>query len=683
MSPPESQQTRNLDLAIELSGFVSTLGPILFLLVLVLHDPTVYLKLTWPTAGAIVVAVLVSAGGLLLRVQRSVAGVLVTLGLLGFLFLIMEPLSESPSLALLFLVSALFFLVLLRPKIEKSIESKNASHQFSAKMYAVRLSCYATIGAWFVVNGIGMGELIPIHLALLIAFLVTLGFLFSWAKKERRDHAKTVRWVWLSLVPLLCCPFFVSRGWLVGISQSTIFPLIIWLLIVRVRRRETTTPGLVGSLFLHPERTIVLFFVLLALGGGLSIFLLQGFSTTRGITLIDSLFTAVSSVCVTGLTVVDTERAFSFFGQFLVMLLIQLGGLGIMTVSSVAVLLMGRRISLRHEYALTGLVGRKYRGEIAIELREVIRVTSIIEAAGAALLTLAFLTEGDSVGMALWRGIFTSISAFCNAGFAIQSANLVPYQNNGFILNVVAWLIILGGLSPAVIVALRAFVRRQRVALETRIVLVTTVALLLVGTLVILVLEWSNTLAHLSFFNKIWNAWFQSVTPRTAGFNSVDLSVIQPTTALFMMALMFIGGSPGGTAGGIKTTVFTVLLMVVVGAFQGRPAATIFGRQMTRSTVQKSLSITLTSAFVAFMAIMCVELTQHIDVLPAMFEVFSALGTVGLSMGATTQLDTVGKVIIMLVMMIGRVGPLTVFLFMAGSTRQRTWELPEEDLVLG
>jgi trk system potassium uptake protein TrkH len=292
-----------------------------------------------------------------------------------------------------------------------------------------------------------------------------------------------------------------------------------------------------------------------------------------------------------------------------------------------------------------------------------------------------FLGAGDDVNTALWRGLFTAISAFCNAGFALQGDNLVPYQGHPGVLHVVGLLIILGGLSPPVISAVPTWLRRRHVGLHTKLALTTTAGLLAAGFVAIAAVEWDNTLSGLSLADKLHNAWFQSVTTRTAGFNSVDIGAILPPTAWIIILLMFIGGSPGGTAGGIKTTTIAVLVLTLSGVLRGRGDA--FGRRVPARAVLDAVAITIAALSVALGALIVLLLTQPLTSERALFEVISALGTVGLSMNVTPTLDAIGKVVIMVCMFAGRVGPLTLLLVLVGRRADTSWQLPEDDVKVG
>jgi trk system potassium uptake protein TrkH len=300
------------------------------------------------------------------------------------------------------------------------------------------------------------------------------------------------------------------------------------------------------------------------------------------------------------------------------------------------------------------------------------------------LLAACFWRHGDSLGVAFWRGLFTSVSAFCNAGFALQTDSLIPYQHDPVVLHLVAGLIVAGGLSPAAVWAIPTLVqRRGLVRLQIRLILAASAILLVVGAVAFGAFEWSASLAGLSTWDRVHNSWFQSATARTAGFNSVDLSRSHPATRSLLIVLMFIGGSPGGTAGGVKTTTVALLVLAVAAALSGRAQPTTFRRTIAVGSWLRAAAVATLGAAAATVALVALQLTQQIPFDAVAFEVVSALGTVGLSLGATAQLDAVGKLLVMTVMFVGRVGPLTLFLFLAGRGDRPTIGYPVEDVDTG
>lgn len=447
--------------------------------------------------------------------------------------------------------------------------------------------------------------------------------------------------------------------------------------------RTQSGPSLFNRLVDQPARLLVATFAALCIVGGLGVALPWCSSSGATVGVLDAFFTAVSASCVTGLMVLDVSKDLSLGGQLLVLGLIQAGGLGIMTISSAAMALLGRRLSLHQEQVMAQLVSEKNRADLYSALTRTVIVTGACELAGAIGLTAAFWHAGDSLGKAVWRAVFTSISAFCNAGISLQSDNLVGYQTSPAVLYIVSALIIAGGLSPAVIVVIPKWIRGQRTSVQARISLVGTAALLVIGLLLIALVEWSASLAALAWDDRLHNAWFQSVTLRTAGFNSIDFAALRPATWMVMIALMFVGGCPGSTAGGIKVTTAVVLLLSVVGSLRGRNAAQAYGRKISQATVFKAASIVTVGGLAVVLVTTLLLITQPIPFESAMFEVVSAFGTVGVSLGATTQLDEIGKIIIITCMFLGRVGPLSVFLVLSDRNHPDSWSLPQEEINVG
>ncbi len=434
----------------------------------------------------------------------------------------------------------------------------------------------------------------------------------------------------------------------------------------------------------HPARFLVATFLATAVLGGVLLALPVCHSGAHDVDLLNAMFTAFSATCVTGLIVLDTPVDFSGAGQAVILILIQAGGLGIMTFSTATIVLLGRRMSLGHEEAVSELIGTGETGDMFVTLRRMLIVTFTTELTGALILGLLFFSLGDPVGMAAWRGLFTAISAFCNAGFALQSASLVPYQANAAVLLTVSVIIVIGGLGPIAVVAIPAFLRRNhRISLQVRMVYLVTAVLLVVPAVLFGFIEWDNTLADLDGVDGVVNAWFQSVTLRTAGFNSVDLAAVHPATLTMMLPLMFIGGSPGSTAGGIKTTTILVLVLAVVATLRGRSSVQFLRWRIPHATVYRAAAIATIGGLMFFGVLILLQLTQTIELASVTFETVSALATVGLSVGATAELDSVGKIVIIVAMFAGRVGPLTLFLLLLDTRDERSWELPEQEIAVG
>ncbi len=412
-----------------------------------------------------------------------------------------------------------------------------------------------------------------------------------------------------------------------------------------------------------------------------------------------ALFTATSATCVTGLSVVDIGTHFSRLGQCVILLLIQLGGLGIMTVGTFFLILIGRRLSTSEEFALAdySLGALRIRGLKSL-LMWTIGLTALFELLGTVILAGRLVARGTDLGRALYEGFFHSVSAFCNAGFSLYPDNLAGFSGDKIWLLTISFLIIAGGLGFLVLYDLSylRFRRTQvpthrKITLHSHIVLVGTVLLILGGWIGFGALEWGNTLAPLSTGDKCVVSFFHSITPRTAGYNVVDMGAVQPATLFMTDVLMFIGAAPSSTAGGIKITSLIVLLMVIRSLWRGRQETEIHDRTIPAHTVREALTIVLL-ALLLVGGIFGILLVMEAPFLVAqgfgtadglMFEVISAFGTVGLSTGITPHLSDFGQLCIILLMFVGRLGPLAMALMIGKTKVRQTIRHPEEEILVG
>ena len=413
---------------------------------------------------------------------------------------------------------------------------------------------------------------------------------------------------------------------------------------------------------------------------------------------IDALFTATSAVCVTGLVVVDTGSRLSLFGQWVVMILIQCGGLGIMTFSTVLILLLGGRFSLTSRSVIQDTFTHGSDIRLPTLVLHVVMFTLILETVGAALLLLRFSTTYP-FGKALYYSIFHAISAFCNAGFCLYSQSFMNFKNDPLVNLTVCSLIITGGLGFLVLLELKRFFlssrnprQARRLSVHSKLVLSLSFLLLLTGTLGFIILEWRSSMVGLSVPTKLISSFFQSVTTRTAGFNTLDFSKMANVTLLFSIFLMFIGAASGSTGGGIKVNTLGVLFALSRSRLRGEETTNIFRRTLTPASVGRAIAVFAVSMVVisvATMALMASELgtTPHAEsrglFLELLFEVVSAFGTVGLSVGVTRTLSTMGKVIIILVMFIGRLGPLSIALALSRRPSRARYRYAEENVMIG
>jgi trk system potassium uptake protein len=416
------------------------------------------------------------------------------------------------------------------------------------------------------------------------------------------------------------------------------------------------------------------------------------------VSALDALFTATSAVCVTGLTVVDTGSRFSPLGQAVILALIQVGGLGLMTFAVFAGVVLGRRVAFTDRTAIQDSMHHTPKAGVRRLVRYVVAFTLATEAAGALLLWLRFRSQFPG-SEAAWQSVFHAVSAFCNAGFGLLPDNLVRYRGDVLINLVITGLIIVGGLGFLVNMELRdQAVLRLRgrhpplLTLHSRLVLLVTSALLAGGTLAFLLLERDNVLRGLPLGERLLAAWFQSVTPRTAGFNTIDYGRASSDTLFFTVFLMFVGASPGSTGGGIKTTTFGLLCALVVARWRGHGRAGVFRRTIPHAVMDRALLLALLAWALVSLAIGLLVFTEGHGVpfgaaeprfVALMFEAVSAFGTVGLSTGITPALGPPGKLVLIALMFAGRVGPLTLVLAVGRRQERGRFRYAEENVMVG
>jgi potassium uptake TrkH family protein len=406
-----------------------------------------------------------------------------------------------------------------------------------------------------------------------------------------------------------------------------------------------------------------------------------------GASWIEALFTAVSATCVTGLAIVDTAVYWTGFGQIVILLLIQIGGFGVMTFASVVGLVVIRRLSLRTRLTAAAETKSLGPGDIRALMLGVVRISASVEAGVALILTARFaLGYGYPLGEAAWLGVFHAVSSFNNAGFALFSDNLVRYASDPLICLPISAAIILGGLGFPVIVQLRKHLGQPlKWSMNTRLVLWGTVVLLVLGTVYVTALEWNNpkTLGSLDWPARILAGFFQSVQTRTAGFNSIDIGSMDGASLLGMDVLMFIGGGPAGTAGGIKITTFAVLFFIILTEIRGEGAVNIFGKRLSRAVHREALTVALLSVAVVMFATVALMLLTDFELGQVLFEAVSAFATVGLSTGITAHLPVAGQLILIGLMFVGRLGPITFASALALREQRLPYELPKERPIIG
>jgi trk system potassium uptake protein len=437
---------------------------------------------------------------------------------------------------------------------------------------------------------------------------------------------------------------------------------------------------------LSAPRIIVLAFAGLVLLGTL---LLKIPAANNGISWMDAFFESVSAVTVTGLQAVIPAKDFTPLGQAILAGLIQLGGLGIMTLATVAALLIGRRMGFRDLLVVREeLASPDSPRNVARLVGQVALITLLVEVVGVVILTVRFALGGHGIG-SLGLGLFHTIAAFCNAGFDIFENGTASYAGDWTVNLTLIYLIIAGGLGFPVLVNLYYYRRVRRLTLQSKLVLITTAVLLVLGVLSVALLEWTNprTLGGEPLGTKVLMSLFQGVTPRTAGFATVTYSDMRDPTLAVQMALMFIGTAPVSTGGGIKVTTVALIWLIFLTQVRGHVEISAFGRQIPRSLIAKTVTVMTLSTLLVWGATLVLMISDDVHLFTALFEITSAFGTVGLSLGPgyglATELGPFGKILLALVMFAGRVGPITLAVALSQRSKPRRYSYPEEEIAIG
>lgn len=507
-----------------------------------------------------------------------------------------------------------------------------------------------------------------------------------------RDYQSAkLKWIYLRrnlpslLFLLLFCLLFIYnklllfRGDSAAMGELSLGVVILrnTFILLKVFGRLRKLSNFVESITLHPAQTILFSFLLVILSG--TLYLMAPFSTIEpgGLPFLDALFTSTSAVCVTGLIVVDTATVFSFWGHVGILLLIQIGGLSIMIISYFTLFLFRRRISLEERLLISYLLSERDMGKLSKNLRIIIASSLIIEAVGALLLFLPM--RSAEAASPLFFSIFHAVSAFCNAGFSLFSDSLVRFRGDLLVNAVVAILIILGGISFAVISDLhrlfvslfrgarrrlsrkgRRFGELASLSLNSRLVLIGTAVLLLSSAYLIYGMEHSGVLADLPTPVQYLSAFFQAVSLRTAGFNTLDFSAMRGATLLLMLLFMFVGAASGSTAGGIKINNMAIILAYVRSVLRGGGQATIMKRSVESEQINSAFLVLLFGISAVFFGTLSLRIVETAPLEELLFEACSAFATVGLSSGLTASLSGLGKWTLIVLMFIGRLGPLTI-----------------------
>jgi trk system potassium uptake protein TrkH len=437
---------------------------------------------------------------------------------------------------------------------------------------------------------------------------------------------------------------------------------------------------------LAPPQILVLGFASIILIGALLLSLPISNTTGESLPFIDALFTATSATCVTGLVVVDTGTFFSAFGQIVIIVLIQVGGLGFMTMATMFALVLKRRISLRDRLLLQEAMNQNTMEGIVRLIRKVLLFSFVIEGAAAILLTIRFAFDMP-FGKALYFGIWHAISMFNNAGFDLfgDYRSLTGYVNDPLVNIVVMFLIVSGGIGFIVLSDIVDFRRKRRLSLHSKVVLSMSAFLIVFGAIIIFIFEFTNprTLGSLNWGGKILSSLFQSVTPRTAGANTLALGDMRQASQFFIVILMFIGASPGSTGGGIKTTTFTIIIGAVIAMLRGREDIVMFRYRLAQERIFKALTVTLLSLLLVITVVMVLSTTEDSSFLMILYETTSAFGTVGLSMGLTPELSLTGKILISLTMFAGRLGLITLAYALGPKKGKELYRHPEGKIIIG
>lgn len=521
---------------------------------------------------------------------------------------------------------------------------------------------------------------------------------------------KFLRFNWFE-IPLLFVLLLIAGGadrWFPMLDRDVVLlPAVSIYLVLQVLSKVCLGMVQFASTGKNPTMgLIILFIILICAGAGL--LMLPKAHNLETMSITDAFFTATSATCVTGLIVADTGRDFSLIGQTIILILIQLGGLGIVVFGAVLALLLGQAFSVKESLAMQDLLNAKTLRNISLMIGFIFLATIVIEAVGAVLLMPMWDTVPEMLphsDMKWFYSVFHSVSAFCNAGFSLFNTSLIDYRDSAGVLGVVAPLIILGGLGFGVLYnlthvaadSIRRFLRRrfnpnsvltrgmlQRITLQTKIVLMTSFILIIVGTILLMVFERCSPQEE--HHGQFTTALFQSITARTAGFNTINIAVLSEASKMILMLLMFIGGSPGSTAGGIKTVTLALVIMVIYATLRKRREAELFKRSVHLAVVGRAVTVMLLFAGLLILATMLLALSEcdrGWSLLDLAFEATSALGTVGLSTGVTPTLTVAGKWIIIATMLIGRLGPLTLLVGLTFNRKPASYDYPSEPLMVG
>ncbi len=545
------------------------------------------------------------------------------------------------------------------------------------------------------------GRLSMVDLAIVGGFM--LDAVVRFAMSRRKGSYLKARWPAVGIVVLIIAqlflvyvlqgrgglPVFMSSPGVFSLAQGYIVVLQVYLVLLILGEAVRANRS-VASTRIAPARTVIASFLLVIVVGAL--LLATPRATVGGqMAAVDSLFTATSAVCVTGLIVVDTGSHFTRFGHAILLTLIQIGGLGLITFVTFFATGLRGGLGVRESLVLRGMMTFESIGRIGRTLRYVIGITFLMEITGAVLLYLTTRSDFGTTAQAVRASVFHSVSAFCNAGFSLHATSFARYVSNVPVNLVMTTLIVVGGLGFPVLMSVvhRYPLRGQgagagrRWPLHVRLVVAMTLALLVLGTFSFLAFEWNGTLVDKPFGAKLLASYFGSVTARTAGFNTVRTASLALPTLFLMATLMFIGGSPGGTAGGVKTVTVGLVLASIRSMFRGTDRVEFFQRRVPDWLVREALVVVAMGILVVVGGTLVLLVVENLTLSEVLFEVVSAFGTVGLSTGITSSLSVAGKLSLVVIMLAGRVGPLTLALALAQRRSKPLYDYAEERVIIG
>ena len=441
------------------------------------------------------------------------------------------------------------------------------------------------------------------------------------------------------------------------------------------------------SLSQNPPVLVLISFIFAIFTGTLLLMLPAATNLGRTTSGLGALFTSASATCVTGLIVYDTGTHFTIFGQSIILFLLQIGGLGIMTVSSAFAVILRQRLTVRNQSLIQNVVGESNTIDMVRLIRSIILVTFMFELLGALLLFFTFNNEFVSTKTAIYHSIFHSVSAFCNAGFSLYADSFMGFRSNFNINFVITSLIVIGGIGFPVLVDLNKNIfnkfKLSRLTLHSKIVIIMTIGLIALGTIGFFISEYNVQMKGYSLSERLYASYFQSVTTRTAGFNTIDNAGLSKASSFISNLFMFIGASPGSTGGGLKTTTLMIVLISVWSMFKGEKDVNIFKRKVSELVIKKVLALIAASIALISIVIFVLLIIEPFSFDKIIFEAFSAFGTVGLSMGITAQLSDPGKLLIIMLMYLGRVGPLTLIFAISESRTKTNFSFTEEKISIG